>query len=228
MMTRPLLHALLLTSIALSGGCAIGALGYAFVPPTIEPAYVLLDQSTVVLVDDVAGNLGDTQLPLDVAARASVNLTDNLAFKNGLVIEPRHVVQLMQTMSREEYLKLPVDEVGRRLGVAQVIHVHIDSAIMIPEAGLWKPTARAKVKVIDVATGKRLFPSDDVTDGAEAGDPRSRGIVITELQPRPATAIEADAVPAIRKVLADRLGRDVARLFHGWTVDRTPGAKFRD
>jgi hypothetical protein len=217
----------LLAAVLTLAGCGVSALMYNLAPPTIEKEHLLPDRPTLVLVDDPGGELGDPALASQMAA----HVYDLLIAQK--VLSPQHAVQLagINELSQEhgkDFKNLPVDEVGRELGAQQVVHVHVQAALWVPQAGMWKPTGSARVKVINVADGRRLFPGEDVIDGVAALPPRSRGIVVTELQPRASTNVEQTEIPAIQKLLANRLARDTARVFYDWQVDRDPGAKFKD
>ncbi len=221
---QPWAAAFLLTCTALLlPGCGAAAVLYNIAPPTVPAVHELPDRKIAVLVDDPNGHLGDPALPGKIGATIIAHLQANgVAEKSGYVSLQR--VASLQAKHGLKFDTIPIDEVGQDVGAQQVIHVHIEGAALVPNAGLWRPTGQATVKVIDVTAAKRVFPA---TSGGDRS-PRGRGKVITEMQPRPSTSIEPDDLEGIRQRLAELIGRDTARLFYDYQIDRSPGAKFRD
>jgi hypothetical protein len=141
------------------GGCNIlGPASYfAFGQSKIPPRYVLLDQSTLVFVDDRSNviPLNATQVRRTIADQVSMDLmnqeilTDTLSSSAAMVLARQH--------DRQEEL-LSIGAIGEATGARQVIYVEMLSFRGSPDGVAPRPTASCRVKVIDVANGVRLFP----------------------------------------------------------------------
>ncbi len=213
-MSRITTLALLLLLAAVSTGCeAFGYMASALENKKKPPVYKLPKRATLVLVDDPADELRDPQLLQVVAARAAANLKEAGVVTK--VIDPAEVVAL-QKKKGSEFLKMPVDRIGRELGAEQVIHAHIRAASVTGEPGMLRPVASIWVKVIDVNERKRLFPPSAKTAGEPDG-PATEGAHVLTVSLRLKTAAGIDpvrAVESMRQTLANRIGAEVARLFY--------------
>ncbi len=218
-MPRCLTLCVLLLLIAASSGCeAIGYVASAFEDKKKPAVYNLPKRATLILVDDPAGELRDPQLLQIVAARATTDLK-----ASGVVpklIEPAEVVALQLKLGKD-FLKMPVDRIGRELGADQVIHAHVRAASVTGEPGTLKPVASIWVKVIDVTDRRRLFPPS----AQKAGEPdkaASEGAYVLTVSIRLKTAAGIDpsrAVEQMRQTLANRIGSELARLFYAAEPD---------
>jgi hypothetical protein len=110
--------------------------------------------------------------------------------------------------SEPNFNRLAVATVGRKLGADLVILVNIDQFQLkdSPVSTLWRGRFSAKVRVVDVRKG-RLWPDESAGRPVSASEPvcdnssETYGTVLSQL-------------------LADKLGTEVAQLFHAHHVDR--------
>lgn len=207
--------ACLLAVLALSGCEGVSFIAQAFddkVKPEFEPDE---DKPLLVLVDDSTLALDDPSLPTFVAALIGQQLVQEKAVKT--VIPPEKIAAYAQQRA-DNFRRTPIDQVGRDLGAEQVIYVNLIKAGLNMEPGVVRPDATAKVRLIDAKTGQRLFPLN-IPDGRT---------VNVAIKARPATGENMRGESTvIRRELAQRLARDVARLFHKYKP-RQPGEPFED
>ncbi|MCC7145519.1 MAG: hypothetical protein IT443_03665 [Phycisphaeraceae bacterium] len=232
------------------GGCvAAGVLASGVAKEKVKARYRLPDQKTLVLVDDPKKLLGDPSAPAAAANRVAFDLIE----KETLLAE-RFVAQEKLTAMIADlgpaYARMPIDQVGKKLDAATVIYVYIDSVQMQSEPGIYRPTAQARVKVIDTATGKRLFPAPGSTPTNTSGNtpaspppptppadlPESAKInqqalldpMLTEkgwpinatVSPQTQRPGVQGQVTTLTRNLADRIGVEVARLFMDYYKDK--------
>ncbi|MCC6681512.1 MAG: hypothetical protein IT445_11480 [Phycisphaeraceae bacterium] len=216
---------LLLAALLFTSGCGEGYLAHMIHGPDKVPAaYTLADRPTLIVVDDPAGRFQDPNLPAVVAVNIEFNIKQNKALEAPIV--PARELADMQSKLGDEYARLPIDELGRRLGAEQVIYALIDDVTLQSTSGMYRPTALAQVKVIDATTGKRLFPEAPAVIDPNAST-RGRNVVA---QFRGGTSVGADsqgAAVAMRRELAEMLGRDIARLFFKWKPPEI-GSRFEE
>jgi hypothetical protein len=212
---RALVLGLLLPMILLQAGCV----GIAFIHQafnTTTPAeYTLEDRPTLVLVEDSSKALIDSNLPSYIAGLISGALIQNEVIKTTI---PAERVTEYAAKLGDAYRGTPLDQIGRDLGAAQVIYVNVTRAELNADPGIVKPIAVAEVRVVDSAKGTRLWPVAPVVNRT----------VKVELKPRPLSSdTDRGEILVIRREVAQRLARDVGRLFYEFTP-RQPGEPFED
>lgn len=200
---NPLLRAAaVLAALSVMGGCelfsmTLDALPRGDVPAVFEPA----DRPTAVLVDDPAHRLPSDRLKSRIAHRVGKDLQESETITE---FTPTRLIDEMR-MSNEGFGSWSIARVGRRAGAGQVIHVLIDRFELEVAAGVYRPAALVRVKVIDTAGGERLFPA-----GGESGH-----AVTSRLFFQNHTHDDDRSTGrALGRKLADRIGEDVAKLFH--------------
>jgi len=201
--------AVLLVSV---GGCNVAGPIYAFAegPPTVEAQYVLPEESRVVVfIDDRANRLPRARLRTTIASRT----TDLLFAEKQVVaeaIDPASAARLAAAEDLAGSLK-SIDEIGRDVGADVVIYAVIDR-FSLAEEGVPRPVCVMRVKVIDVETGERLFPSD------ERGRP-----VVARMGFKSASAYDADRLRTLDTTLAEFAGMRLAELFYEHEVNPLDG-----
>ena len=184
-----------------------GFLAGAFASQTIKAVYALDPETpTLVLVDDPENYLGDSSLRYLVAQQTTLLLSEQK--KAPSLIETRKLSELALELGSQKIAAMPVDQIGRKLDAARVIHVHIENAAFIYELGMLRPSINARVKVIDTATGKRLFPPDN-----SSGLPVLGYLVSANLRYRTQEEQAIAMMPVLRHDLAQKLGVHIAQLF---------------
>ena len=197
-------------------GCQLfGFVGANFLPvEKIKPVYKPIDQKTLVFIDDPRHAAPSPTLLAIVAETAAEQLRREKVIAEFV---PHSQLEDLRTSS-EDFESLPIDRIGERLGAQQVIYVLIDG---FDSGGdrqeLQRPTASARLKVVDVGTGKRLFPA--------LGE-HGVGSSLPFEQP-PLDSESHGRQTAIARRLAQRLGEDIARQFHDHKP-REVGSGFKD
>ncbi len=213
--------AVLLGTVAVSGGCNYVAWVAQIIPQKIKAVYRLEDRPTLVMVEDPKHVFDDPT----IVARISHEMTDALSHAHAIsqLIDPGKVDSLIVSLGND-YQRVGIDQVGRAVGAQQVVHVHVDWALLYPQPGFFRPAAALEVKVIDVIGHRRLFPLAGMSgnDGGEA----LRGHMV-KVQMGPRGGVEPGAVTdrAAWHTLASRMARDAARIFYGH-YPRQPGEPF--
>ena len=110
---------------------------------------------------------------------------------------------------------------GRLIGAHQVVHVTIEKVSLQNEPGVYRPTGKVAVRVIDVEYGRIIFPGNQLEHvGAKPG------YTVAGVLPY---VTQIDGAPSARRrlsqALAQRLGRNVARLFYDY-LPRQAGEPF--
>lgn len=209
--------ALLLGGAMLLGGCQAPAfvLSNVLPRPKIPAVFEPPDQSTVVLVDDPHNLLPSVQLMSLIAGRTAGDLEENDVISQ---IVPHTLIEDLR--AREpDFVRWPIDRVGRRVGAKQVVYVLIEGYDMLETdtSEIFRPTAAVRVKIVDVATGRRLFPESD-----PLGYP-----VTVQKYYRDAHDVGVGDRAVMARQLADRVGEDIALLFYEHK-QREVGAGFED
>lgn len=211
------LVALLLTAIP---GCQIfGIIANAFFPSKVAARYHPADRPTLILVDDPANQLNGPAYLATIASHVGFHLTEANVLSPDHVISPYLSYELADRLG-EHYTRASVDRVGKEVGAQQVIHLHIQSVQLQEDPGMLRPSAVIQVKIIDVTEVLKLFPSPDELQ------PESENGIVSVVMPRRVDRGDGmESLTNIRQALAERIARDVARLFFDY-LPRQPGEPF--
>lgn len=202
---------------ATMSGCEVfGFMAYVFKSTKVEALYKLTDRPTLVLVDDPNDRFSNPTMTDLVAAEVGYNLQEESVTGLQNIVEPRGLHEMASRLG-SDYARVPIDRVGRELGAQQVIHILIASVNLIEEPGLMRPTATVQVKVIDCGESKRLFPQPAAEDFGQ-----THYTLTVKLRHRSSPIDGRDGLRMVEPMLAKRIARDVARLFHRYTP-RQPG-----
>lgn len=211
---RPLI---LLVAFCLLAGCE----GPAFIASTlagkdkIKAIATLPDRPTLVMVDDPHQALGNPTLAGVVAGHIAYHLRENGAITTPFVSQ----IKLAEVRDRlgDEYRNTPIDQIGRLAGADQVIYVNIESAALQPAPSYYRPTALLELKVVDAVESKRLFPEPPPI--IEAGAPSRGRTMEVSFRYKGLEAESAGQDAMLARKLAERVGREVARLFFDYKPD---------
>lgn len=225
MRSRPPLPLLVAAALApavlvVAPGCNITAPAayMLFGPGTIPAEHTLAPVRTVVFVDDRANVLPRTVLRVEIGDRVAQDLLAQKLVPS--VVATRDAIAL--TRQREDGAKpLSIAAIGRELEAQQVVYIQINSFTLAGDgafanAGVGTgvgvtPTAKASVKVIDIAAGERAYPL------AETG---GRELVATTREIDPGKLRTVAQRRAAEEALAEKLGTTIAKLFY--EHDRVP------
>lgn len=147
-----------------TAGCMAGGtfMYKAFGPSAVPAKYTLAKEPTLILVENYH-NPGAVGFDAEQIARTvGDQFTEN---KVAPVIDQDKLVALREANSTK-YRGMNIQDVGRALGAKQVIYVDLlESGVDIdPTQNALHGHSTARVRVVDVATGKSLWPLD-MTEG---------------------------------------------------------------
>lgn len=212
----PLFHAtlliLMLACIGLSGCAGPGFVGYVIAgPPKVKAKYTLKPAATLVIVDDPKQLLGDPNFPAVVGANVGYHLTQNDVLTTEQLIPQDHLSTLAAQLD-DRYPATPIDQIGARLDAQQVIHVLVRSTDLEADNTYYRPVATVEVKVIDTATGERLFPKPADQPANRATAP---GYTLDiEMKSRTLDTTRRAALTMLARELSERIGLEVAQVFY--------------
>ena len=194
-------------AVALAGcqlpGLLINNLPQGRIPAAYEPP----NRPTVVLVDDPGRVLPSMQFTGLIAGAVESELKRSEAITRFI---PPHRVDTLR-MNNNDFASWSIAHVGQRLGAEQVIHVRVGRFDLNSVPEMYRPIAAARVKVIDAETGRRMFPHPN-------RPPRNVAVKMAYRSRNNSDTPAARTVLARR--LADRLGEEVANLFHDHEPNR--------
>lgn len=156
---RVMMSAWCLGLVLAAGGCEVPAYVATVItgPPKIPAVYELMDRPTVVLVDDYHNKLPAMTLASLLAGRTGEALKDHEVIET---LIPSTTVDTLRAR-HEDFRKWPIDRIGRQVGAEQVLYISIERYQMTDEQQIFHPRVDVRVKVIDVASGTRMFPAGD-------------------------------------------------------------------
>lgn len=199
-------------SAALAGCNILGPASYfAFGQPKVPPRYELLDQTTLVFVDDRSNVIPQnaTQVRRTIADQISMDLmtqeilTDTLSSSAAMALARQH--------DRKEEL-LSIGAIGEATGARQVIYIEMMRFTASSDGVSPRPTSACRVKVIDVANGVRLFPPPE-------GDAEWEEVAVASPPISPELYRTSTGRREIDKMLALLTGDRVAKLFYEHVPD---------
>ena len=184
------------------GGCNVaGYVSQGLIPPSDIPAlYNPADRLTLVLVDDPGRKMPTIALADQVAGRVGQVLVAQKVI--GRFVPTTVITELRD--SETDFDRWAIDRVGRRIGAEQVIYVLLQDFQLTESGQIYRPVASVRVKVLDVASGSRMFPADN-----------RHGYALTtvqEYEDLEAGGRGTEAVVARR--LAEQLAEDIAKVFY--------------
>ncbi len=208
--TRSIHGVLPLLLILVTGGILAGCniiVPVAYVlegPGTIPAQYVLRETSTAVFIDDPDTVFPRTSLRSMVGVRITEDLISSGTIPSSMMVDSRDVLALARALETSES-RVTIERIGREAGVEQIIYVSLDGFAMTLDGFTPRPTAVCSVKVLDLASGTRVFPAANPTGLEVIGQ-------IREVDP-----INFESFAKRRQVednLAMELGKNVGFLFY--------------
>jgi len=177
-------------------------------PEKILPVFTLPEEATtVIFVDDPSSKIAQRRLRYAMADTA----TDQLLEKRVLIdmLEPRGIIATAAKDSHSN--RMSITELGKSVGADIVIYAVVTEFSLSPETGSYIPQATLRVKVIDVAKGKRIWP--------ESNFGHQMNIRIPQL---PGLSPDTNAAQlAIEQKLAIRTGLGLSQLFYKHEIGET-------
>ena len=173
-------------------------------PGTIPAEYQLRETSTAVFVDDRDNNFPRTALRAIVGVEITEQLIANETLPPSLMVDARDMIGLARALESSDN-RISIERIGREAGVEQVIYVELEGFALTTDGVTPRPTAMCRVKVLDLAAGMRVYPSDTAS-GQE---------VVANIREVDPSLFESFAKRRrIEDDLAIRLGRTVSELFY--------------
>ncbi len=208
--------AALLGLAGLAGGCQVAGVVADVVSGggSIDAVYEPTDRTTLVLVDDPGRRLSGGDLSGLIAGRIRDALIEEKVVEH---VVPTTMVQNLR-QQHDNFSQWPIDKVGQHAGAEQVIYVAVEHFQLTEAGAIYRPRAAVRVKVIDVASGARLFPSPRVDRGYP---------VQVEQHYRDMSGATPTTESLLSRDLAEHLAAAVAKLFYKHkppqTGDQLPG-----
>ncbi len=153
------LAALSLSAPLLSGGCNIVAAGFLLVhgPPRIEARHELQkERSTVIFVDDRANQLPTRALRDVIARSAQETLLAEGALSN--VIDCKAAFSAVASEKSSEPMDLVA--LAKAVKAEVLVYAAIESFTLSQDGGSVSPSISMRVKVMDAALAKRVWPEE--------------------------------------------------------------------
>jgi len=190
----------------LCGGCNIGGpVYYAIAGPGKVPREYQLDKSdaTVLFIDDPSGKAADRRYRTIIGETAERILLQKGLVNEGNMISTRSATAIASRGSKTN--PISIREVGETVGADVVVYAMVREFNRSPAStDRPVPSALLHVKVIDVATGERLWPAQ--TEGYP---------LMVRTPPDPSIAAqETSEIREMREGLADYAGTALAELFY--------------
>jgi hypothetical protein len=190
--------------LPVSGCSALGVAAYKLHGPAKVPAqYVPAKRPMLVFVENYQ-HQSSVNAHADLLGRM---LVKELEARKIAPLVSLDKLQELRDAKRAEFATMSMAAIGREVGADQILYVQLHRSDVTPMSGgdsLTGQTA-ASVKVVDVATGDTLWPSDTA---AETGYPVAAA---TQLGTDRGTNVQD-----VRQQLYVQLSHQIARLFYKW------------
>jgi hypothetical protein len=212
MTMRPRLHASLVVLVLLGGCDALGVAAYKLHgPPKVPAKYVPRQAPTLVLVENYQHQSSAAAHADILAQLLATTFTDK---KIAPMVPQEKLVELRDARG-EAFKKMSISAIGREVGAAQVVYVQLRRSDVTPLSGgagggdALGGQADATVKVIDVASGDTMWPTDVA---AEAGYPVAAATKM-------GASSRGGSVNDVRRKMYVELCDQIAKLFYKWQPD---------
>ena len=174
--------------------------------PGKKPAEYTLpkDRKLVVFVDDRRSVMSRLQLRSTLADDIGTVIQQLELVKE--VVSGRELIAYVRRVESPSK-RVSIEELGNAVGADVVLYVEMDAFALTPDGATPKPTALARVKVVDVEKRERLFPP-------AGGDPA--GVTVqAEINALAADAYRTSANRRkLEDALAKRLADQITKLFY--------------
>ncbi len=148
--------------LAFGAGCNIlGPIAAVAAGPPTTPAKHQLDSSKtyVIFVDDLRSKLPKRSLR-DIIAQSA----EERMLAEGL-LKPERLISASATRriaaSETNEAKMPIVEIGRRVGADAVIYITIDGFLLTRDGLSAMPTVLSRMKILDVNENTRIWPPSE-------------------------------------------------------------------
>lgn len=172
-------------------------------PATRSAAYEL-DPSLnyVIFIDDLRSNLPKRSLRDIIALTAEENILAEGLLSPDNLISATAARRAASSETNEN--KMPIVEIGKRVGADVVIYLTIDGFLLSRDGASAMPTALSRLKILDVHENRRLWPPNEEGYSVIVQPQREMGDLPKDLAGRNAMEV----------ALAKRLGLALAQTFY--------------
>jgi hypothetical protein len=157
------IFAICLIPIALGGCNMLGAFYGIFIDPlvpapTIKAEHEFGSQKVLIWIDDISGHERGPILHREITENIQQELRENI--EDFDTVDYNDVIAFRRRFP--DYSSLSIQEIGQKLQAGQVLYIYIDSFQLQHAAGegYYLASLNGYLKVIDIETGKRLWPKD--------------------------------------------------------------------
>jgi hypothetical protein len=204
---------LLAGSICLASGCELAgvAVDRATGGSTVKARYVPVTTDPMLVLVESYGLALDSGIEAEhMTLTLSQTLTDDkiAPILNGQKLER------LKDIDPQQYHRMTIADIGRRLGARQVLYVNISrSEIVKPGgSGQMRGHMEATVKIVDAASAENRWPTDAPSESVQ---------ITTKWIPDNENKTESD----VRAEMADQMAEDIGKLFHDYHPDSEPMPK---
>ncbi|MBI9015988.1 MAG: hypothetical protein JEZ07_01885 [Phycisphaerae bacterium] len=175
-MKKIILTVLIFGLAAMLSGCGplIGLFVVPLIPkPVIKAEYEMESKKVLVWVDIEINMESNPALRRELSERIEKELMDRKLAKSVVGYGSMHNIRIEQ----DSDLDLTVEAIGKRCGADQVLHVVVEQFGLKHVAGKEynDPIVSGTAQLIDVETGQRLWPTDQMTKAFYAQENFSTG-----------------------------------------------------
>jgi len=157
------IFAICLVPMALGGCSMLGAFYGIFIDPLVpapkvEAEHEFGSQKVLIWIDDISNHERGPVLHREITENTQRELRENL--KDFQAVAYDDVVRFRRRFP--DYPSLNIQEIGQKLQAEQVLYIYIDSFQLQHAAGegYYLASLNGHLNVIEVETGKRLWPKD--------------------------------------------------------------------
>ena len=143
-------------------GCNIASpVAYALHPePQFSAEFTLKNVPTVIFLDDRQNRINPTRLRRVIADEATTVIMEQGLVSEQYMIAPRDAMIMARQQDRSGGIST-LQKVGELVGAQQLIYVDVDQFALTYDGVTPQPQSISRVKVLDLVTGKRVFPDPD-------------------------------------------------------------------
>lgn len=193
-------------ALAILFGCGpLGAVAEKVTPAPTIPAQYKPDARPLLVLVDVADSYATAQIDADRLARM---VSREFEGHNIAPVISQDRLQMIRDIAPQTFRQRSIESIAQELGAGQVLAIRFDGIALaaVPGGDSFKGAAAARVRLIDVATRRAVFPSD-LGDGAI--------VSFTSPDRRSDKATAA----TVRSETLVGLARNIGRLFRDYSSD---------
>ena len=140
-------------------GCNIAsAVGYVAHPePQVSAEFTLSNVPTVIFIDDRRNRINPTRLRRVIVDEATTLLMEKGLISEQFMISPRDAMVMARKQDRSGTI-ITLEKVGELVGAQQLIYIDVEQFALTYDGITPTPRSISKVKVLDLVSGKRVFP----------------------------------------------------------------------